>query len=156
MQDDPRDALSTGAISLTLRAVFQPHRFAIMPLVSFDHVNVRTAQLDAMIAFYGEFLGLHPGKRPNFDFDGAWLYLGDHACIHLVAVADAPSPVPNATLEHFAFRAKDMADFVARLKEAGIGFSVDPVPGLPLTQINFHDPDGNHIHVDFDTSDEGR
>lgn len=125
-------------------------------LTAFDHVNVRTAQLDTMIAFYGEILDLHPGKRPDFGFGGAWLYLGDHACIHLVEVADRPGPVPNATLEHFAFRAKGMDGFVDRLEGAGIAFSVDPVPGLPLTQINFHDPDGNHIHVDFDTSEESR
>ncbi|TNF17769.1 MAG: glyoxalase [Rhodobacteraceae bacterium] len=123
-------------------------------LTAFDHVNVRTAQLETMIAFYGDILGLHPGKRPDFGFGGAWLYLGDHACVHLVEVADPPKPVPNVTLEHFAFRARDMAQFRARLDAAGISHSVDPVPGLPLVQINFRDPDGNHIHVDFDTAEE--
>jgi catechol 2,3-dioxygenase-like lactoylglutathione lyase family enzyme len=28
----------------------------------FDHVNVRTANLDAMVAWYGEALGLRSGR----------------------------------------------------------------------------------------------
>lgn len=123
-----------------------------MPLVAFDHVNVRTAQLETMIAFYGDILGLHPGKRPDFSFGGAWLYLGGQALVHLVEVSGQPRASENATLEHFAFKARDMADFTGRLDAAGVAYSADQVPGLPLTQINFRDPDGNHIHVDFDTA----
>ena len=30
---------------------------------------------------------------------------------------------------------------------------IAPVPGAPIVQINLHDPDGNHIHVDFSDED---
>lgn len=120
-------------------------------LTAFDHVNIRTANLEAMIAWYGEILGLQPGPRPPFDFPGAWLYLGDSAVVHLVGKDRAPAPGDDLALEHFAFRARDLAGFVARLDAKSIAHSVDPVPGLPLVQVNLHDPDGNHIHVDFDT-----
>ena len=124
-----------------------------MPLTRFDHVNIRTVRLEAMVAWYGEVLGLHPGPRPDFAFPGAWLYLADIAVIHLVGVETAPAPGPSLTLEHFAFRATDMAGTRARLDAAGVAYTVDPVPGFPVVQINLHDPDGNHIHLDFDAGE---
>lgn len=122
-------------------------------LTGFDHVNVRTANLDSMVAFYDEILGLKPGRRPDFGFPGAWLYLGDQAFVHLVGVKTAPEAGGDVTLEHFAFRAKGLAAFRAKLDARGIAHSVDAVPGFPILQVNFHDPDGNHIHVDFDVSE---
>lgn len=120
-----------------------------MPLTAFDHVNVRTANLAGMIDWYGRILGLHPGKRPPFDVGGAWLYLGAQPYVHLVEVQTPPEAAGNCTLEHFSFRASDMPGFVALLEENAIPHSIDPVPDFPIVQINFHDPDGNHIHVDF-------
>lgn len=126
-----------------------------MPIESFDHVNIRTANLSALIAWYADVLGLHSGPRPDFPFDGAWLYLGDQAVIHLVGVGDPPQAAGDITLEHFAFRATDLADMRSRLDTRGVNYSIDPVPGFPVVQINLHDPDGNHIHIDFDSSEYG-
>jgi len=126
-----------------------------MPIRSFDHVNVRTANLAAMIAWYRDILGLPTGPRPDFSFNGAWLYLGDLAVIHLVEVSDPPQAAGNVTLEHFAFRATDMAEMRARLESHGVAYTIDPVPGFPVVQINLHDPDGNHIHIDFDSAEMG-
>jgi catechol 2,3-dioxygenase-like lactoylglutathione lyase family enzyme len=124
-----------------------------MPITAFDHVNLRTAQLSEMIAFYGEVLELHPGKRADFDFPGAWLYLGDQALIHLVEVSAPLTAQPNLTLEHFALRATGLAEFRALLDSKNIECRLATVPGMPVVQVNLHDPDGNHIHVDFDTSE---
>lgn len=124
-------------------------------ITAFDHVNVRTANLDGMVAFYDDVLGLKPGRRPDFGFPGAWLYLGDQAYVHLVAVTSRPEAGGNVTLEHFAFRAHGLAAFRARLEDRGIEHSVDAVPGFPVVQVNFRDPDGNHIHVDFDAAEAG-
>ena len=124
-----------------------------MPITAFDHVNLRTAQLSEMIAFYGEVLELHPGKRADFDFPGAWLYLGDQALIHLVEVSAPLTAQPNPTLEHFALRATGLAEFRALLDSKNIAHRLATVPGMPVVQVNLHDPDGNHIHVDFDASE---
>ena len=43
-----------------------------MPITAFDHVNVRTANLDTMTEWYGDILGLRPGKRPDFGFPGTF------------------------------------------------------------------------------------
>jgi catechol 2,3-dioxygenase-like lactoylglutathione lyase family enzyme len=123
-----------------------------MPLTRFEHVNLRTARLAEMVAWYEEILGLPTGPRPDFPFPGAWIYLGDLPVVHLVEVAQDPAAT-DPKIEHFAFGAADMAAFAARLDAKGVAYSVDPVPGFPIVQINLHDPDGNHIHVDFSAED---
>ena len=123
-----------------------------MPLTRLDHVNLRTARLDEMIAWYETVLGLAPGPRPNFSFGGAWLYLGERAVVHIIEV-DPPDGAGSETplkLEHFAFAATDRTAFEAVLKQHNIPHRAALLPGTDSTQINIWDPDGNHIHVDFD------
>lgn len=122
-------------------------------LKAFDHVNIRTRNLQSMIAWYGDVLGLHPGARPPFPFAGAWLYIGDTAVVHLVEVDGNPIAGGDLALEHFSFRAAGMRAFRENLDARGVEYSIDPVPDYPIVQINLHDFDGNHIHVDFDASE---
>ena len=55
-----------------------------MKLTGLDHVNIRTASLEAMIGSYETVLGLTNGARPPFGFGGAWLYVGERPVVHLV------------------------------------------------------------------------
>ncbi|MFZ5964307.1 VOC family protein [Thalassococcus sp. BH17M4-6] len=119
-----------------------------------DHINIRTAQLDRMIAWYSEVLDLTPGRRPDFGFPGAWLYAGDHALVHLVGVDSPPTdPGTDLKLEHGAFSATGFAGFKARLEARGERMRVAKLPGFPVVQVNVWDPDGNHLHVDFDAAE---
>lgn len=120
-----------------------------MPLTRLDHVNLRTADLAALQAFYTEVLGMTVGPRPPFGFGGAWLYCGGQATVHLVEVSRPPAPEGELRLEHFAFAAEGLADFLVRLKRRGVAYRIGVVPGYRTIQVNFSDPDGNHIHVDF-------
>lgn len=120
-----------------------------MPLAKLDHVNLRTANLADMVTFYTEVLGMTLGPRPPFGFGGAWLYCGGQATVHLVEVADPPAPEGELRLEHFAFSASGLADFLGFLKARGTDYRIGVVPGFDIIQVNIHDPDGNHIHVDF-------
>lgn len=124
-----------------------------MALMRLDHVNLRTADLDGMIAFYGDILGLRPGWRPPFDFPGAWLYCGDQPVVHLVGEAQ-PRAGGDPTLEHFALRGEGLSDFLAQLRNAGVTYWVRILPELGVRQVNVRDPDGNHIHIDFDKGEE--
>ena len=119
-----------------------------MQIRSLDHVNIRTANLTAMIDWYREVLGMQTGDRPAFRIDGAWLYAAGRPIVHLVEVPDQPKGA-EPRLEHFALGATGMPEFVERLRTHGVEHTVDPVPGFPIVQVNLHDPDGNHIHVDF-------
>jgi catechol 2,3-dioxygenase-like lactoylglutathione lyase family enzyme len=120
--------------------------------LTLDHVNIRTHQLEAMVGWYHDVLGLHEGPRPDFPFPGAWLYAGGRPLVHLIGVEIAPVADPDTLrLEHFAFRSDDLDGFLTRLHGLGVTFKMSRVPGMPITQINVWDPDGNHIHVDFET-----
>ena len=100
------------------------------------HVNIHTANVERLVEWYDRVLGMPAGSRPPFPFPGAWLYCGDTAVVHLVGVDELPQHAGMLKLEHFAFDAVGLKDFLARLEREGV-------------QINIHDPDGNHIHVDF-------
>ena len=117
-------------------------------LVWLDHVNIRTARLGEMRSFYAGVLGLEDGQRPDFPFDGAWLYLGDKAAVHLVPAKEAPE-ARDPGIEHFAFRSLGAADMIRNLRKNGIGFYVLARAKLGVLQINLYDPDGNHIELAY-------
>ena len=122
-----------------------------MPIHKLDHVNIRTQNLDAMMAWYGEVLGLRRGKRPNFPFKGAWMCLGEQAVVHLVEIKldDLVGAESNLKLEHFAFSAQGLSEFEAKLDRLNVAYNRVDISEFNFAQINIWDPDGNHIHVDF-------
>ena len=119
-----------------------------MSLVWLDHVNIRTARLEEMRRFYTDVLGLEDGQRPDFAFDGAWLYLGDKAAVHLVPAKKTPA-ARDPGIEHFAFRSLGAAEMIRKLQKNGIAFNVLPRDKLGVLQINLYDPDGNHIELAY-------
>ncbi len=124
-----------------------------MALAALDHINIRTARLGVLTDFYARVLGLKPGKRPPFDSGGAWLYCGDRAAVHLVEVADSPE-VPAPRLEHFAFRAENLAEFLVRLRDFDVAYRTNIVPELEIRQVHIRDPDGNHVEIAFAPEEE--
>ncbi len=122
-----------------------------MQINRLDHVNLRTTQLDQMIDWYVDVLGLHNGPRPDFGFPGAWLYAGDAAVVHLVGIDGDPGTGSETALklEHFALTATGAETFESRLAARGETFRKTGIAELGVTAFNVWDPDGNHIHVDF-------
>lgn len=123
-----------------------------MPLLAFDHVNIRTIHLDEMVEWYERNLGLRSGPRPEFSVPGAWLYLGDVCVLHLIEADPEPmtySEDESLRMEHMAFRAEGMAEFIAGLDANGIAYKLFPFEALETVLVFFRDPDGNRIHVDF-------
>ena len=125
-----------------------------MRLGSLDHVNVRTGKVQAMREWYVRVLGMSDGDRPPFPFPGAWLYIGGHPCLHLVGLDSEPANT-DPKLEHFAFSATGLKEFKSKLDASGEKYDVRVVPGLGIVQFNVWDPDGNHIHIDFQPSEPG-
>ncbi|SLN65941.1 VOC family protein [Roseisalinus antarcticus] len=126
-----------------------------MEIRSLDHVNLYTPDPDGLAAWYVEVLGLAIGWRPPFGIGGHWIYAGDRPIIHLVEVAEAPRNIEPG-IEHFALSATGLPELQSRLDARGIAYSIDPVVGLDVVQVNLRDPQGNHIHVDFDLAEVGR
>jgi len=128
-----------------------------MQVVRLDHVNLRTTQLEAMTQWYAEFLDLNVGPRPNFPFEGVWLYAGEIAIVHLIVINDdnAVGSEESLKLEHFALRGTDIRAFEDKLKAKNERYRRNDIIDFGIAQFNIWDPDGNHIHVDFILSEKG-
>lgn len=136
-----------------------------MPLnLTLDHINIRTSNLEAMLGFYGRVMDLKPGPRPHFGgAGGAWLYAEENmaadleavkqdyraAWVHFIEVGPTEPDNGNLQIEHFAFTATGMPEFLSRLDQEGSSYTLADMPDVGMVQVNFRDPDGNHIHVDF-------
>lgn len=126
-----------------------------MPVQKLDHVNVRTDDLPRQIAFCERVLGLTRGRRPGFDFPGAWMYAGDQAVVHLIETEAPPAAYrPDQSLEHYALSATGLADFLAHLRAEKVAYYCRVLPDFGIRQVNIHDPDGNHLHIDFPADEE--
>ena len=126
-----------------------------MPVHKLDHVNIRTDDLPRMIAFHERVLGLKQGNRPGFDFPGAWMYAGEQAVVHLIGTESPPAGYrPDQGLEHYAMAATGLADFLAHLRAQRVAYYCRVLPDFGIRQVNIHDPDGNHLHVDFPADEQ--
>ena len=119
-----------------------------MQLKRLDHVNVRTANLQAMVAWYEDVLGMKAGPRPDFPFGGAWLYCDGFPIVHLVEVQRGQQAI-EPRLEHFAISGEGMADFLAHLRSRKVAYQCSVTTSFGIQHVNVWDPDANHIHVDF-------
>jgi catechol 2,3-dioxygenase-like lactoylglutathione lyase family enzyme len=118
-----------------------------------DHVNIRTANLEALVRFYEDVVGLKSGKRPPLGFPGAWMYAGERAVIHLVGVEEQPQPQGALRLEHFAFAGSGLTELLARVTQAGVPYQQSRQAGTGNLVVNLQDPDGNRLHIDFAASE---
>ncbi len=139
-----------------------------MAVAALDHVTIHTARLGALTDFYARVLGLRPGNRPPFKFTGAWLYCGDRPTLHLVELPTAQgNPAPAAQdgqaqdgpartpkIEHFAFRAEGLAEFLAQLRDLDVAYRTAIVPDFEIRQVHIRDPDGNHVEIAFAPEEE--
>lgn len=119
-----------------------------MALTGLDHVNMRTTDLERMVRFYEDVLGMKSGAHPRFRMGGAWLYLGDSPVVHIV-VSEETRPPDKPQLEHFAFRAEGLAATIAQLEAHGVDFRLAGLESFNITQIFLRDPDGNAIELQF-------
>jgi catechol 2,3-dioxygenase-like lactoylglutathione lyase family enzyme len=120
-----------------------------------EHFTVRCTSLERTRDFYSEIVGLSVGPRPEFDFAGYWLYLGDQPVVHLVLEDERqegplkPAGQGTGALDHIAFRAQDLDGARALLRSKGLDFKECPVPGRPVHQVFVRDPDGVLIELNF-------
>ncbi|MGA9796240.1 MAG: VOC family protein [Rhizomicrobium sp.] len=127
-----------------------------MALEALDHYTIQCADMAATRDFYRDVLGLTDGFRPDLGFPGFWLYAGDKATVHLLGAANAlpenresqPGRDTNG-LDHIAFRGKDAAATIARLKEHSIAFRESLIPDIGLHQVFVRDPNGIMVEMNF-------
>lgn len=126
-----------------------------MAISGLDHINVDTSRPEETVAFYTEVLGLEAreGARPNFDFPGEWLWLGDRAVVHLNFHDELPpepaGPAKTGTLNHIAFEGSDFDGICAVLDARDLKHSTAEIPEIDLKQIFVRDPNGVRIEINI-------
>lgn len=125
-----------------------------MPATAVNHFTVLTDDLDTTLAFYRDFLNLHPGPRPPFTFPGAWLYAegGNDAILHIIA-GRSRTELVKGVLDHMAFTGKDLAGTVAKLKSREIPYELRKLPAYGTWQLFFMDPNNAKVELDFDPAE---
>jgi len=123
-----------------------------LPVTALHHIGITTKHLAESIAFYTEVLGFRPIERPDFDFQGAWLF-GLGIQIHIIERHDLDANPAAAEIDtramHLALAVADVDVHAAveqRLEQLGIRY-VNQVNAGGIPQIFFQDPDGRHIEI---------
>lgn len=115
-----------------------------------DHFTVLSDDLEATEAFYTEILGFTVGPRPDFKFDGLWLYANDAAILHIMYRETLPTP-RNGVLDHMAFRGEDINSLLQKLDAAGVDYEAKRTPDpWAQWQVFFEGPSGEVVEVDYD------
>ena len=117
-----------------------------------NHFTVITEDLPATLDFYVGLLGLERGPRPDLGFDGAWLYAGGTAILHVYADRPVPPGVAGV-IDHMAFSARNLREVKARLDERGVNYELRQQKGSGTWQLFCRDPSGAKVELDFDPSE---
>ncbi len=112
-----------------------------------DHINIKTDNLEAMTQFLADTAGLVPGDRPNFEFDGAWLYDDEGAAVHLIKVKNAATDI--GPVDHFAFRGEDLEATKTQLNDLGYEFAEQKQIDTGLVQLFVPGPHGIKVELQF-------
>lgn len=114
-----------------------------------DHINIATDRLAETRAFFVEVLGMTERWRPDFPFDGHWLYVGDRPLVHLMARPSAGVGCDAAALSHIAFAIDDVEAMAAKLTSLDVPFREIGSPGTPIRQLFINDPNGVTIELNY-------
>ena len=116
-----------------------------------NHFTAIAGDPVATLAFYENLLGLKRGYRPDLGFDGAWLYVGDTAVLHLYF--DRPVPQPAAgVIDHMAFTTVNLKEMKARFDQSGYTYSLQHREGGPW-QLFCLDPSGAKVELNLAASE---
>jgi catechol 2,3-dioxygenase-like lactoylglutathione lyase family enzyme len=123
-----------------------------MAVKGMNHFTVLTDDVEGTVQFYGEFLGLHAGPRPDFDFPGAWLYAGAAPILHLIG-GRKKGELRAGVIDHMAFTGQDLSGTLNALKARGVEHTCRRQVSSGTWQVFFHDPNGAKVELDFDAGE---
>jgi catechol 2,3-dioxygenase-like lactoylglutathione lyase family enzyme len=126
-----------------------------------EHFLVLTKDIERTKDFYCDALGLIQGPRPELEFPGYWVYLGDIPAVHIadhesyiewtrkVGIPISSGPPGTGALDHIAFNAEDFDAVWQSLKAKGYELSHNILSDIGLKQIFLADPNGLVIELNF-------
>jgi catechol 2,3-dioxygenase-like lactoylglutathione lyase family enzyme len=148
MTERPANDITSRNPTPKSHAPGEPQAAEPLPIGSVNHVGVMTSRVAESRRFYREVLGFREVSRPNFDFDGAWLY-NYGLMIHLIyndAAGDPDGEIQTRD-NHLALHADDLGRVEQLLRQHGIAYRKNEIVDRGIKQIFFQDPDGHHIEI---------
>lgn len=126
-----------------------------MRVLGLDHVNIAGSPplIARCVTFYVDVLGLTNGARPSFRTRGFWLYAGGHPVVHLTEKTH--DTTGTSSLDHYAFTCEGLDEMMARLREHGIEFTLNPARDAKNAQLFLTDPAGVSLELNFDRHADG-
>jgi catechol 2,3-dioxygenase-like lactoylglutathione lyase family enzyme len=116
-----------------------------------------TTNLDAMVAFYEDFLGLEPQGVIDFEDGSQRRYALGSSVLKLVTYTSAPplAPTPGgghaqAGLRYFTIGVQNLRAVAAEVEAAGYDIVEPPTEFVPVPGMGWMfvaDPDGNSIEL---------
>jgi catechol 2,3-dioxygenase-like lactoylglutathione lyase family enzyme len=116
-------------------------------ITGMNHFTVIASNAHATLDFYVGLLGLEEGYRPDLGFDGAWLYAGDRAVLHLYFDRPVPQP-PAGVIDHVAFTCQSLKAVKSRFDVLGYPYQLQHREG-GAWQLFCHDPNGAKVELNF-------
>ncbi|MBB3955980.1 VOC family protein [Novosphingobium sediminicola] len=127
-------------------------------ILTLDHVNIITADLEGSARFYAQVFGLErrDGPPPLTPQTGQWMYdEAGRAVIHLNSL-DAPraydrdiAPGPTGALHHVALACSGHDAMIARLEAVRLDYQRNFVTAIGLRQIFVRDPNEVLFELNF-------
>ena len=126
-----------------------------------EHFLVLTDDIEKTKEFYCDGLGMNDGFRPELDFPGYWVYLGDIPVVHIaehrsyidwtrtVNIPISSGPPGTGALDHIAFNCENFSAVKSSLEAKGFELSSNELPDIGLKQIFLSDPNGLGIELNF-------
>ncbi|MDO8351131.1 MAG: VOC family protein [Gallionella sp.] len=98
-------------------------------ILGIHHTTFLASDLTRSRGFYEAILGLQPDlKRPDMSFDGIWYEVAAGQQIHLMLLHDPEAglqrPAHGGRDRHVALTVSDFDGLMARLKQAGIAYTL--------------------------------
>ena len=118
-----------------------------MQIEAIHHVSLLVEDTGRALGFYRDLLGLAVIDRPELNFPGAWLALGDRQ-LHLLELpnpdAAAGRPDHVGRDRHLALSVSGLDELEQRLAQAGVAMTRSK---SGRNAIFCRDPDGNGIEL---------
>jgi len=126
------------------------------PAIRFDHVAITVRDMQRSVAFYRDLLGfdvlgqllVNEGrtKLVYLRSGGAYVELFEYRDHDAETAVGVPDTVGG--FKHLALQTDDVDGLAARLKAAGIEFTLDPLDAEGGVRLAFfRDPDGNLLEI---------
>ena len=125
-----------------------------MPVTEINHINLRANRdmMHVLRDFYCDIVGLKVGPRTATTSYGFWLYIGNNDVVHIAEYnkgIGAPDLHVNGTYDHVSFTCTEMAAMEEHLTKNNIPYTTRTLNN-GVKQINFKDPAGNGIELNFE------